>query len=174
MHIYENLQRCDAEAFFWLTGKCQRKLLAKTARLVSLTGDGYLYPVIAILVLNLGQGPGLKFLYVGLMAYALELTLYLLLKNTIKRPRPADSHPGANPLVVPSDKFSFPSGHTAAAFVMASLLDCFFPAVAVFAYSWAFLIGISRVLIGVHYPTDILAGIVLGLSATTLSLTILG
>jgi undecaprenyl-diphosphatase len=66
-----------------------------------------------------------------------------------------------------------PSGHTAAAFLMASILSSFYPSVTVFVYLWALSIGFSRVLLGVHYPGDILAGAALGLGISALSIVTL-
>ena len=73
----------------------------------------------------------------------------------------------------PSDEFSMPSEHTAAAFVMASLTAYFYPDLSLFAYSWASLIGLSRVILGVHYPTDIAAGAILGLGCASIAQSLL-
>jgi undecaprenyl-diphosphatase len=73
-------------------------------------------------------------------------------------------------IITPSDQFSFPSGHTSAAFMVATLLAYFFPALSVFLYGWATLVGCSRVMLGVHFPTDILVGAILGISVAIFSL----
>jgi undecaprenyl-diphosphatase len=96
-----------------------------------------------------------------------------LLKKSLKRERPCHHISDLSAYIVPSDKFSLPSGHTAAAFLMASLVAHFYPTLGVVAYIWASCIGCSRVLLGVHYPSDILAGVLLGLGISTISLLIL-
>jgi undecaprenyl-diphosphatase len=73
--------------------------------------------------------------------------------------------------IIPSDQFSFPSGHTSAAFVMATLIGYFFPLLILPAFAWAFLVGLSRIFLGVHYPTDILAGMAIGLFTALISIT---
>jgi undecaprenyl-diphosphatase len=65
--------------------------------------------------------------------------------------------------VHPADEFSFPSGHTAAAFVMVSILGSFYPVLLLPLVILASFIGISRVYLGVHYPSDVLAGAILGI-----------
>jgi undecaprenyl-diphosphatase len=97
----------------------------------------------------------------------------MLLKAFFKRERPFNKLPSCMRAVQPSDEFSMPSGHTAAAFLVASLLVQFYGDVALIAYCWAGLIGLSRVVLGVHYPTEIAAGAILGLSAASIAASIL-
>ena len=93
-----------------------------------------------------------------LKAFAVELPCYFLIKNGFKRSRPI----GLPVFILPSDRYSMPSGHTAAAILMASVTAYFYPIVTVFVFTWAILIGASRLLLGVHYLTDLIAGAVLG------------
>jgi undecaprenyl-diphosphatase len=151
----------------------KRKLVNKLFYLITISGDGYLYPVLTAILILINFNLGTVFLKVGLLAYAIELPLYLLIKNGTKRKRPFDFHKHIVNKVSPPDKFSFPSGHTSAAFVFATLISLMLPALAPSAYIWAVLVGISRVYLGVHFPTDILAGTVLGMLSTYVSFMII-
>ncbi|KLV11198.1 phosphatase PAP2 family protein [Photobacterium ganghwense] len=159
MTILTPLQRLD----YAVSSRCLchrfNVQVAQVSRAVSHTGDGHLYLLFALLVWLLDTVKGTEVVLIGLQAFALELPVYLLLKNSFKRARPV-SLPS---FIKPSDKYSLPSGHTAAAFVMASLITTYYPDTAWFIWPWAMAIGLSRVLLGVHYITDIAAGAALGL-----------
>jgi len=129
---------------------------------ISKSADGYLYGLAALVILVFSPQWSLSFLRTALFAFALEIPIYIVLKNTIKRDRPFLTLSNVIPIVEPSDKFSFPSGHTAAAFLMSTTLGLFLPAIRIPLYIWATWVGISRVYLGVHYPTDIFAGMILG------------
>ena len=103
----------------------------------------------------------------------MQVTLYILLKHKFKRNRPQDYLDSFEAKIKPSDQFSFPSGHTAAAIVMATQILLFFPWFAALAIFWALAIGASRVLLGVHFPGDILAGASIGVLTSLLSFEII-
>lgn len=86
----------------------------------------------------------------GLITYALKVM--------VARPRPAVEHIVA----VEPASFAFPSGHTTLAFAVAVLLARRNPSYAFYLYGVAALVAVSRVVIGVHYPSDIIAGAVIG------------
>lgn len=151
----------DTLAFLWLHATKSFRY-RRSIRWVSRSGDGPLYAIIGSLLFFLEPVDGKHFVAAAGCAYALDVSLYLLLKNLIKRDRPATKMDFYEAWITPSDKFSFPSGHTAAAFVFAWLIWDFYPVFAVPVFLWASLVGMSRVLLGVHYPSDIFAGIVLG------------
>lgn len=163
----------DTLAFLWLhvTKGCRYR---RSVRWVSRTGDGPLYLLVATTLFLFEPVHGKNFLLSGLTAYAFDVSLYWLLKNMIKRDRPAVKIDFYEAWITPSDQFSFPSGHTAAAFVFACLIYTFYPLYAAPIFLWATLIGASRVLLGVHYPSDIAAGALLGVTCATTGIYLYG
>lgn len=142
-------------------------------RSLSRLGDGWLYPLIAACLFVLEPDQGKSFLLSSCIAFAIEVPVYLYLKNRFKRDRPQQKLPHFKAKIEPSDQFSFPSGHTAAACVFALQLSVFYPPWATLAFPLALLIGLSRIFLGVHFPGDILAGAILGLVCSGLTLGVL-
>jgi undecaprenyl-diphosphatase len=157
----QRVHHLDTLAFLWVhvTKGFQYR---RSIRFISRTGDGIWYFLIALALLLLEPQHGSAFFWAGIIAYIIDVNLYLILKNIIKRDRPATRIDTYQAWINPSDQFSFPSGHTAAAFLFACLVANFYPVFALPCFIWAGLIGASRVFLGVHYPTDILAGAALG------------
>jgi membrane-associated phospholipid phosphatase len=94
---------------------------------------------------------------------ALNTAFTIGLKYSINRNRPYITYPEIKPIETENTP-SMPSGHTASAFNIATSLTLFYPKwyVAVPAYTWASGIAYSRMYLGVHYPSDIIAGAILG------------
>lgn len=101
---------------------------------------------------------------------AISSLVNLGLKKIFKRKRPFSGEVTFTAVVRPTNE-SFPSGHTAEAFSMATSMTLAYPKwyVIVSTYGWASLVGYSRMYLGVHYPTDVIAGA--GISSTMSWLT---
>jgi undecaprenyl-diphosphatase len=146
--------------------------LTKFMKVVSTMGDGYLWGACAVLFYGVTD-VSISWLYVGVTAFAIELILYKLIKQSTTRPRPFRANAGISNLVVPQDEYSFPSGHTAAATVAALLFSMAVPALIPFFFALAAVIGLSRIYLGVHYPSDVLMGFALGVLSFTIALLLI-
>ncbi|GAA4893255.1 phosphatase PAP2 family protein [Ferrimonas pelagia] len=172
--MWQKLDELDRDGLLRLQRLPGAPIWQPMARGISLSGDGAGYLLFALLLAELGGARGVAFLFAGLAAFAVELPIYWLLKNSLRRGRPCHVLGEVMASVEPHDRFSLPSGHTAAAFIFASLLAWYWPPLAGVAFAWASLVGLSRVLLGVHYPGDVLVGAGLGLWSAQLGLSWVG
>lgn len=158
--LFQRIQGWDERTILRIVA--QRGLsLTKFMKLISSLGDGYLWSVLAVFFYAFTD-VSLLWLFTGITAFAVELICYKIIKQSTTRQRPFRRIPSIQNLVIPQDEFSFPSGHTAAATVAAFLFGIAVPALMPIFFSLAVLIGLSRMYLGVHYPSDILMGFALG------------
>ncbi|MCB1671248.1 MAG: phosphatase PAP2 family protein [Pseudomonadales bacterium] len=141
-------------------------------RLISRSGDGYLYAAFGLCQILIGDPKGLLVLKAGLIAFLFELPCFMGLKALIKRDRPFVQVQNSSAVITPADKFSMPSGHSAAAFLMATLVASCYPQFVAGVLGWATLVGLSRIALGVHYPSDVCAGAALGSSCAMLGMVL--
>jgi len=85
-----------------------------------------------------------------------------LLKRIIRRERPSSGSDGR--------ALSFPSGHAAAAFLYAGFFSDYYPKLKIPLYLWAFMVGISRISLKRHWPTDVIAGAIIGYLASRIGI----
>ena len=169
MKLMNSIHKYDIFVFNWLTNVRIHATLAKLGRYISKTADGPLYALCLIVVGGYGGYQSTLFLAI-VLAFIIERPIYFILKNGFRRNRPETALKNFTSIITPSDQFSFPSGHTSAAFLMATLIGYFFPPLTLPLFCWAVLVGFSRIVLGVHFSTDILVGAVLGTSIAMFSL----
>ena len=168
-----NVTQWDILLFRYIFDRNGKSLQDRFFLLISKSGDGYMYAMAAVFFILVDPRSGNMFFTSAALAYGLKVPLYMLIKRWVKRKRPFDHIEGVRFLIAPPDQFSFPSGHTAGAFVFAILIGHFIPITSVPLLIWATLVGYSRVYVGVHYPTDVLAGSILGTLCAKAGLLIL-
>jgi undecaprenyl-diphosphatase len=97
-----------------------------------------------------------------MIAGVLGLAIYKWLKLRTSRPRPFQVYATISAAAPALDQFSFPSGHTLHAVSFSLVASAGFPELTPFLFPFALLIGASRPILGLHYPSDVLAGALLG------------
>jgi len=157
MNLFE-LRVLDA-----LTSAVSNPVLDRVMVLISTLGNsGWIWIALAALMLCVG-----RYRKAGVtLAVALVTDLALvngIIKPLVDRTRPFVLNPDALLLISPPKDGSFPSGHTAASFAAASVIYHFNKRCGVAAYVFATLMALSRLYLYVHYPTDVLGGIIIGI-----------
>lgn len=161
--MIRHIQALDVRVFQLLHRYSHLFGLHTFARAVSRTGDGWLHMIIMPLSIIQLQPQDSRYLILAATAgFILERFAYYFLKNTLKRPRPTESIKDFRSWIKASDRFSLPSGHTSAAFFVATFLSFGVSLLLLPLFIWAIAVGLSRVVLGVHFPSDIIAGASLG------------
>lgn len=125
-------------------------------------GDGWLWYALGIMLLLFG-GPQ-RYAAIGAAGGAAIAGVFLfkVLKNLNRRPRPCQIEPHCWARVLPPDQFSFPSGHTMTAVSIAVVLSAFYPQLEGTLLFAACSIAVSRIVLGMHFLSDVVAGAALG------------
>lgn len=125
-------------------------------------GDGWLWYLIGLSVLLFGREDRLAATASAGSAAAVGIGIFVLLKKISGRKRPCELEPHCWAHILPPDQFSFPSGHTITAFAVAIALGAFYPAMLAPLLFCAMCIAVSRVLLGMHFLSDVIVGALLG------------
>ncbi|MFN3715717.1 MAG: phosphatase PAP2 family protein [Thiobacillus sp.] len=142
-------------------------------RAASRLGDGvFWYALMGILLAWYGLDalPAILHMVVSGLAGTL---VYKWLKGATERPRPYQVCPAICCLTAPLDRFSFPSGHTLHAVVFSVVATAYYPALAAWVWPFTLLVAASRLVLGLHYPSDVVIGAALGAAIAGLSFALL-
>lgn len=130
--------------------------------MVSKLGDGWVWYGLMALLAGLGGDRGRRAAAQMLVTSWIAWLLYKLLKRFTRRPRPFHADAGVIAHMPPLDEYSFPSGHTMHAVGFSIIAIAWFPQLALPLVAFSLLVALSRVVLGLHYPSDVLAGAMLG------------
>jgi undecaprenyl-diphosphatase len=136
--------------------------LAAVFLAASRLGDGPLWYATGATFLAFGEPRTRWAVLAGAITAGLAVATFMAVKHKVCRPRPYEIWVDLPCLAAAPDKFSFPSGHTMTAFSLFAVFRLLVPGSEWFFLPAAGLIGTSRVFLGLHYPSDVLAGALLG------------
>jgi undecaprenyl-diphosphatase len=125
-------------------------------------GDGWLWYGMGIAVAFYGGEHRFAALGACVCAVGFGIALFMKLKSAIGRKRPCALEPHCWAKLLPPDQFSFPSGHTITAFAVAVSLGTFYPEMRPGLFFCATSIAASRILLGMHFLSDVVAGAMFG------------
>ena len=166
------LLRWDRALCVQLNGALRYEPLLRAFRALSWLGNGIFWYalMLALLVIHRGEAvlPVLHMVFVGVVCTA----SYKMLKRGTVRPRPYQAMHGIAAGAPVLDTFSFPSGHTLHAVAFTLVACYYYPDLATILVPFTLLTAASRVVLGLHYPSDVLAGAVFGAAVAVASFRI--
>nr|WP_248484790.1 phosphatase PAP2 family protein [Tepidibacter aestuarii] len=159
----EIIKMIDISLLNFVHNYFQNDIFDKIMPIISFLGNGGIIWIIISLILITNK----KYRKVGMLSFfALILSTILvegILKNLMQRPRPFIEFTNINLLIKKPLSYSFPSGHATSSFAAAGVIGNMIRKYKVLTMILAGLIAFSRVYLFVHYPVDVIAGIILGL-----------
>jgi undecaprenyl-diphosphatase len=137
-------------------------------------GDGWVWYGLGVMLFFFGGPQRYSAVCAAGTAAVAGIFVFKALKKLSHRLRPCQIEPHCWSKILPPDQFSFPSGHAMTAFSIALVLSYFYPALQGVLFFLALSIALSRIVLGMHFLSDVLAGIVLGVTLGCASITALG
>ncbi|MPQ43615.1 phosphatase PAP2 family protein [Clostridium tarantellae] len=158
----EFIQNLDTYILFWIQNNIHSNIMNKFMSFItSLSNLGVLWILLSLFLLCKK-----KFRIIGILTlFAIILNTILgegLLKHIAQRPRPFNTLSTLNIIITKPKGFSFPSGHTSTAFAAAFMLSYYFKKYKLPIFILAIFTGLSRIYLLVHYPSDVICGVILG------------
>ncbi|MEO8835899.1 MAG: phosphatase PAP2 family protein [Caldimonas sp.] len=157
----------------WMHGASTRAWVVRVLDAVSRVGDGWIwYAVIVCLPWAggaVGPSAAVRMLAVGVI----DLLVYKIVKRWIARPRPYRVCPGIRACARTLDEFSFPSGHTLHSVAFSVIITAYYPMLAFFVWPFTLLVAVSRIVLGLHYPSDVIVGGLIGAVTAIVSFNLL-
>lgn len=162
--MLESLLNIDGGVLLFIQESIRNPILNSIMIFITTLGDGGYIWIAATILLLIPK----KTRKVGIMsAVALLGSLIInneIIKNLVKRPRPFVTFTDLQIIIPTPSQYSFPSGHTSSSFAAAAVFYRHLPKkLGIPSVVLAGLIGFSRLYVGVHYPTDVIAGVVMGI-----------
>ncbi len=169
MQPIKHISQLDLSLCIRLNHTSQYAWVRRLFRTVSRLGDGVFWYTLMILLLLVFRYDALFPVVHMLLTGGTCTLIYKWLKQKISRPRPYQVNPDIACITAPLDRFSFPSGHTLHAVAFSMVAVAYFPFLAWVVFPFTALVAVSRMVLGLHYPSDVLAGALIGSSIAWIS-----
>ncbi len=165
----QQINRWDLQLCLLFNRQSRRLSIRSLFRVASRLGDGvFWYALMSVLLLRY-QGEALQAVIHMLAAGGTGTLIYKLIKSKTLRPRPFNVSPDVVCAGRTLDQFSFPSGHTLHATVFSIVAVYYFPVLIWIVLPFSLLVALSRPILGLHYPSDVLAGALIGAAIAAVS-----
>lgn len=170
--MFDKVFNADMKLCGFFNKACHYTMINKSFSVISRLGNGiFWYALMILLPFIYGLSATLVVLQMAIAGLSGSL-IYYILKRGIERPRPYVVNDLIKLGTQPLDQFSFPSGHTLHAVGFSTIVCFYYPEFTLVLLPVTALIAISRMLLGLHYPSDVLVGAGIGLLMAMLVLNI--
>lgn len=161
-YAFDRIQYWDTHWCIRLNSYSATKQIALFFKTISRLGDGYFwYAMLLLPILIEGTSAILPMLFT-LTVSGVGVLVYKGLKHKTVRPRPYQVHQVIRLGERPLDHFSFPSGHTLHAVLFTIMIGAFYSYLLFIMVPFMLLVALSRMVLGLHYPTDVMVGALIG------------
>ena len=171
-HVLLWLER-DRLLVLWMHGAATRDWVVRLLAAVSRVGDGWLWCAIVACLPWAGGAHGASASVRMISIGVVNVVLFKIIKRWIARPRPFRACPGVRECARSLDEFSFPSGHTLHSVAFSLIRTVYYPMFALFVWPFTIVIAVSRIVLGLHYPSDVIVGAVIGAITAAVSFNLL-
>ncbi len=169
-HALNRFERAELRLCHYLN-RCSHVAAGRALfRGVSWLGDGWVWYALMVWLAAAYGRDGVLVAVQMVASGAAGVMVYRFIKLRTVRERPFVSHSSIVCATAPLDRYSFPSGHTLHAVSFSIIASHYFPVYSECLLVLAVLIALSRVTLGLHYPTDVVAGAMLGVVISTASI----
>ena len=166
-NFLEKIYEIDHSALLYIQENLRADFLTPIMKVSSLfVNIGILWILLSVILIIIKKTRMIGIMTLTSLALCIAVN-NIFIKHIFARARPFDTYSDLVPLIKKPHDYSFASGHTTASFAAAGILARFLQkpfAAAVIAYS--IIVGFSRLYLGVHYPTDVLCGMIIGLAGS--------